>query len=103
MEMDLLVVRKAEDLVRRAMKGNDASHDAAHAFRVRDLALSLAHEEGLSSSPDSILIVCPFFVFFFVLLLLALQKYKILARNSTCLAKVIVTNDKMPKPYETHQ
>ncbi|KAL2544262.1 Metal-dependent phosphohydrolase [Forsythia ovata] len=39
------------------MKGNDASHDAAHAFRVRDLALSLALEEGISSSSDSALIV----------------------------------------------
>ncbi|XXG60354.1 hypothetical protein AAC387_Pa04g2282 [Persea americana] len=55
--MEVLVVTRAEELVRRAMKGNDASHDAAHAFRVRDLALSLAHEEGLSSSPDSLLIV----------------------------------------------
>lgn len=64
-EMEVLVVTRAEELVRRAMKGNDASHDAAHAFRVRDLALSLAHEEGLSSSPDSLLIVCSFFFFFF--------------------------------------
>ncbi|KAG8375038.1 hypothetical protein BUALT_Bualt10G0058100 [Buddleja alternifolia] len=39
------------------MKGNDASHDSAHAFRVRDLALSLAREEGLSASPHSMLIV----------------------------------------------
>ncbi|CAM8943448.1 unnamed protein product [Rhodiola kirilowii] len=39
------------------MKGNDASHDAAHVFRVRDLALSLACEEGLSSSTDSMEIV----------------------------------------------
>ncbi|KAK6158297.1 hypothetical protein DH2020_005611 [Rehmannia glutinosa] len=51
------IIVKAEELVKSAMKGNDASHDAAHAFRVRDLALSLAHEEGLSASPDSILIV----------------------------------------------
>ncbi|KAL5983066.1 hypothetical protein ACLOJK_017146 [Asimina triloba] len=50
-------VRKAEKLVERAMKGNDASHDAAHAFRVRDLALSLANEEGLLSSPHSRLVV----------------------------------------------
>ncbi|KAK6931728.1 HD domain [Dillenia turbinata] len=49
-------VRKAEELVKRAMKGNDASHDAAHVFRVRDLALSLAREEALSS-PDSLEIV----------------------------------------------
>ncbi|KAI7756727.1 hypothetical protein M8C21_009380 [Ambrosia artemisiifolia] len=50
-------VRNAERLVEVMMKGNDASHDAAHAFRVRDLALSLAHEEGLSSSPMSLEIV----------------------------------------------
>ncbi|KAJ9553938.1 hypothetical protein OSB04_017983 [Centaurea solstitialis] len=50
-------VGNAERLVEEMMKGNDASHDAAHAFRVRDLALSLAHEEmmeALSSSPISI-------------------------------------------------
>lgn len=51
------IIRKAEELVEKEMSGNDASHDAAHAFRVRDLALSLAHEETLSTSPDSILIV----------------------------------------------
>lgn len=51
------IVVKAEELVESAMKGNDASHDAAHAFRVRDLALSLAREEGLSASPHSMLIV----------------------------------------------
>ncbi|KAM0001452.1 putative HD/PDEase domain-containing protein [Helianthus debilis subsp. tardiflorus] len=51
-------VRNAERLVEVMMKGNDASHDAAHAFRVRDLALSLAHEEeALSSSPISLQIV----------------------------------------------
>lgn len=50
-------VKNAEKLVELAMKGNDASHDAAHAFRVRDLALSLAHEEGLSSSPEAMEIV----------------------------------------------
>ncbi|KAG5531648.1 hypothetical protein RHGRI_026316 [Rhododendron griersonianum] len=50
-------VSSAEKLVESAMKGNDASHDAAHVFRVRDLALSLAREEGLSSSPDSMEIV----------------------------------------------
>jgi HD superfamily phosphodiesterase len=50
-------VRKAEALVEKAMKGNDASHDAAHVWRVRDLALSLASEEGLSSDPDSMEIV----------------------------------------------
>ncbi|KAK7312212.1 hypothetical protein VNO77_35913 [Canavalia gladiata] len=50
-------VRKAEALVEKAMKGNDASHDAAHVWRVRDLALSLAAEEGLSSDPHSLEIV----------------------------------------------
>lgn len=50
-------MRNAEKLVERVMKGNDASHDAAHVFRVRDIALSLAHDEGLSSSPDSLLII----------------------------------------------
>lgn len=39
------------------MKGNDASHDASHVWRVRDLALSLAREEGLASNPDSMEIV----------------------------------------------
>ncbi|KAJ1295098.1 hypothetical protein BS78_01G197700 [Paspalum vaginatum] len=42
-------VRRAEELVEREMAGRDASHDAAHALRVRDLALSLAAEEGLSA------------------------------------------------------
>ncbi|PIA64182.1 hypothetical protein AQUCO_00201456v1 [Aquilegia coerulea] len=51
------IVMKAEKLVESAMKGNDASHDASHAFRVRDLALSLAQEEGLASSPQTIQIV----------------------------------------------
>ncbi|GMH11914.1 hypothetical protein Nepgr_013755 [Nepenthes gracilis] len=50
-------VRNAEKLVAAAMKGNDASHDAAHVFRVRDMALALAVEEGLSSSTESIEIV----------------------------------------------
>ncbi|XP_028766998.1 uncharacterized protein LOC114724729 [Neltuma alba] len=50
-------VRNAELLVEKAMKGNDASHDPAHVWRVRDLALSLAREEGLSSSPTSMEIV----------------------------------------------
>lgn len=66
-------VRKAEQLVETAMKGNDASHDAAHSFRVRDLALSLAHEEeSLSSSSDSIhivsklLMICYFLVLSFL-------------------------------------
>ncbi|KAF9678669.1 hypothetical protein SADUNF_Sadunf07G0059100 [Salix dunnii] len=48
-------VRNAEKLVERTMKGNDASHDAAHVWRVRGLALSLSQEEGLSS--DSMEIV----------------------------------------------
>lgn len=54
------IVVKAEELMESAMKGNDASHDAAHAYRVRDLALSLAREEGLSESPNSMLIVRQF-------------------------------------------
>ncbi|GFP88948.1 uncharacterized protein ypgq [Phtheirospermum japonicum] len=51
------IIAKAEELVKSAMKGNDASHDAAHAFRVRDLALSLAREESLSASAHSMLTV----------------------------------------------
>uniref|UniRef100_A0A803LRX2 Uncharacterized protein n=1 Tax=Chenopodium quinoa TaxID=63459 RepID=A0A803LRX2_CHEQI len=47
-------VRQAEKLVEEHMSANDASHDAAHVFRVRDLSLSLAAQEGLSASPDSI-------------------------------------------------
>ncbi|KAF4346702.1 hypothetical protein F8388_024254 [Cannabis sativa] len=50
-------VRNAEKLVEKAMNGNDASHDAAHVWRVRDLALSLAQDEGLSSNPHSMQIV----------------------------------------------
>ncbi|XP_039007020.1 uncharacterized protein YpgQ isoform X1 [Hibiscus syriacus] len=50
-------VKRAEQLVETSMKGNDASHDALHVWRVRDLALSLAREEGLSSNPDSMEIV----------------------------------------------
>lgn len=50
-------VKKAEKLVEEAMAGNDASHDASHVWRVRDLALSLAREQGLSSSPHSMQIV----------------------------------------------
>ncbi|KAL8157809.1 uncharacterized protein LOC141679237 [Apium graveolens] len=50
-------IKKAEKLMEMSMKGNDASHDAAHVYRVRDLALSLALEEGLSSSPHSMEIV----------------------------------------------
>ncbi|KAM7271843.1 hypothetical protein ACFE04_031057 [Oxalis oulophora] len=52
-----VVMKKAEELVERVMKDNDASHDAAHVWRVRDLALSLAREEGLSSNPISMEIV----------------------------------------------
>lgn len=57
------ILRNAERLVELAMKGRDASHDAAHAYRVRDLALSLAREEGLGDpsspgySPDSMEVV----------------------------------------------
>ncbi|KAG7597353.1 HD domain [Arabidopsis suecica] len=50
-------MRKAEELVEKAMKGNDASHDSWHVWRVRDLALSIAREEGLSSNSDSMEIV----------------------------------------------
>lgn len=50
-------VRNAEKLMESAMRGNDASHDSAHVFRVRNIALSLAVEEGLSSSPYSMEIV----------------------------------------------
>nr|XP_023897884.1 uncharacterized protein LOC112009784 [Quercus suber] len=50
-------VKNAEKLVEMAMKGNDASHDEAHTWRVRDLALSLAREEGLASNPESLEIV----------------------------------------------
>ncbi|EEF38623.1 uncharacterized protein YpgQ [Ricinus communis] len=50
-------VKRAEKLVKKTMKGNDASHDTWHVWRVRDLALSLAREEGLSSNPDSMEIV----------------------------------------------
>jgi hypothetical protein len=57
-------VRRAEEVVEREMSGRDASHDAAHALRVRDLALSLAAEQGLSS-PDRLLIVTILYHFFF--------------------------------------
>ncbi|MQL84585.1 hypothetical protein Taro_017090 [Colocasia esculenta] len=56
-------VRNAERLVESTMNGRDASHNAAHAYRVRDLALSLAREEGLSNpsspsySPDGMEVV----------------------------------------------
>ncbi|XBJ16595.1 hypothetical protein VPH35_008188 [Triticum aestivum] len=55
-KMAAAAVRCAEELVEREMSGRDASHDAAHALRVRDLALSLAAEQGVSS-PDRLLIV----------------------------------------------
>ncbi|KAF3959265.1 hypothetical protein ACB098_03G100400 [Castanea mollissima] len=51
------IVKNAEKLVEMGMKGNDASHDEAHVWRVRDLALSLAREEGLASNPESLEIV----------------------------------------------
>ncbi|XP_066379048.1 uncharacterized protein [Miscanthus floridulus] len=51
-----VAVRRAEELVEREMGGRDASHDAAHALRVRDLALSLSAVEGLSA-PDRLLTV----------------------------------------------
>ncbi|KAI4373144.1 hypothetical protein MLD38_011303 [Melastoma candidum] len=51
------VVAKAEKLMREVMSGNDASHDAWHVLRVRDLALSIAREEGLSGDLDSMEIV----------------------------------------------
>lgn len=38
-----------DEVVRKAMQGRDVSHDAAHAFLVRDLPSSLAREEDLSS------------------------------------------------------
>ncbi|KMT02612.1 hypothetical protein BVRB_9g202960 [Beta vulgaris subsp. vulgaris] len=57
MERRSEIVKRAEKLVEDFMGGNDASHDVAHVFRVRDLALSLATEEGLSSSPHSMFIV----------------------------------------------
>ena len=61
MEKKNETIKRAEKLVETMMKGNDASHDAAHAFRVRDLALSLAHEEGLHQSSDSMQIVIHLF------------------------------------------
>ena len=56
-------VKNAERLVRCTAIGRDASHDAAHSFRVRDLALSLAIEEGMNDasspcySPDNLEVV----------------------------------------------
>ncbi|XP_030454365.1 uncharacterized protein LOC115675747 [Syzygium oleosum] len=52
-----VVEAEAEKLMEGHMKGNDSSHEAWHVFRVRDLALSLAREEGLASRPDSMEIV----------------------------------------------
>ncbi|KAI5061352.1 hypothetical protein GOP47_0023857 [Adiantum capillus-veneris] len=50
MEQELFsrVVQEAEVLAKRVMGQWDSSHDAFHAFRVRDLALSLASEEHVS-------------------------------------------------------
>jgi uncharacterized protein len=45
----------AEELVHKVMGQWDSSHDPFHAFRVRDLALSLAKEEALP--PNSLQIV----------------------------------------------
>ena len=70
--MAAAAVRAAEEHEEREMAGRDASHDAAHALRVRDLALSLAAELGLSSSPDRLLIVTRRF------LLLALSVFSLL-------------------------
>ncbi|XP_072963371.1 uncharacterized protein [Typha angustifolia] len=47
------MVRNAEKLVVEMMARRDASHDASHAFRVRDLAFSLAKEECLDLDPSS--------------------------------------------------
>lgn len=57
---------KAEELVETTMAGRDASHDAAHAFRVRDLALSLAFQEGLHD-PHSLEVVSYFSLVFSLL------------------------------------
>ncbi|KAL9244228.1 hypothetical protein vseg_018029 [Gypsophila vaccaria] len=56
-EYERETIKRAEKLVKEVMKNNDASHDACHVFRVRDMALSLAAQEGLSSSPPSLFIV----------------------------------------------
>ncbi|RWV96243.1 hypothetical protein GW17_00041060 [Ensete ventricosum] len=63
------IVWKAEKLVAATMGGRDASHDAAHAFRVRGLALSLAKEEALSGPSLEIVRIYPpiLFSYFFVL------------------------------------
>ncbi|KAK0575392.1 hypothetical protein LWI29_038341 [Acer saccharum] len=57
MEVSREIIDKAENLVERSMKGNDPSHDPPHVWRVRDLALSLARDQGLSSNPDSMLVI----------------------------------------------
>jgi len=44
------VILAAEELVQKVMGAWDSSHDPFHALRVRDLALSLACEEGLRLS-----------------------------------------------------
>lgn len=44
------VIVAAEELVQKVMGAWDSSHDPFHALRVRDLALSLASEEGLRLS-----------------------------------------------------
>lgn len=49
------VVAAAEALVENVMGSWDGSHDPFHAYRVRNLALSLASEEGLH--PDSLHVV----------------------------------------------
>lgn len=70
-------VRNAEELVERAMRGNDASHDATHVWRVRELALSLAREEGLFSNPDSMEIVNSSFFFFLLSCIVCLVAKKL--------------------------
>lgn len=51
----MAVIAAAEELVQKVMGTWDSSHDPFHAFRVRDLALSLASEENIP--PDSLLVV----------------------------------------------
>lgn len=48
------VVQEAQVLVKSVMDQWDSSHDAFHAFRVRDLALSLASEELLQPTAKQI-------------------------------------------------
>ena len=75
-------VKNAEKLVEMGMKGNDASHDEAHVWRVRDLALSLAREEGLASNPESMEIVnIYFFVFCFLFFLLCVSLFELKRRR----------------------